>query len=153
MVRTKALSRILRPSSRLIHIGWVGHHSRRNVLIRIVKISPGWIGFGLGVSQSVRLTSSRWEPKGLKWIHHAKSIGWNQNQGGSDIGQNLSTSWVVPSSHRRIRPGVKKRDTSYIRIHLDDMRITKWERSVRRCSAPKSKASVGASSWDGSRKL
>ena len=33
------------------------------------------------------------------------------------------------------------------------MRTTKWERSVIRCSAPKSKASVRASSWNDSRKL
>jgi hypothetical protein len=40
LVRTKALSKIIRPSSELIRIRWVGHHSSRNVLIRIVKIAP-----------------------------------------------------------------------------------------------------------------
>jgi hypothetical protein len=167
LVSTKALSGIIRPSSGMIRIRWVGHHYNRNFLIRIVKISPSWIksrlgvmkispnwiGSRLGVSQSVILTSSRWEPRGLKCIHHSKIIGWNRHRGGRDIGQNLFTSWVVPSIRRRIRPKVKNRDTSYIRIHLGNMRTTKWERSVRRCSAPKSKASVRANSWDGSRKL
>ena len=44
-------------------------------------------------------------------------------------------------------------DTSYIMILLGNMRNSKWEGSVRRCSAPKSRPSVGASSWDDSWKL
>jgi hypothetical protein len=116
----------------------------------VMKTTPNRIGSGLGVSQSVILTSSMWELEGLKSIHHAKSIGQNQHRGGRDIGWNLSTSWVVLSNRRRIRPGVKNRDTSYIRIHLGDMKTTKWKVSVRRCSAPKSKASIRANSWDGS---
>jgi hypothetical protein len=111
LVRTKTLSRIIRPSFGMIRIIWVGNLSSRNVLIRIMKISPGRIrselgvvkvspnriGSGLGVAQSVRLISSRWEPRVLMWILHAKSIGWNRHRGGRDIRRNLSASWVVPS--------------------------------------------------------
>jgi hypothetical protein len=106
LVSTKALSRFIRNSSRLIRIRWVGHYSSRNVLIRIVKIapsrirsilgvmktSPNWNGSRLGVIQSVRITSSRWEPGGLKWIFHAKIIGRNRHRGGRDIRQNLFTN-------------------------------------------------------------
>jgi hypothetical protein len=126
LVRTKTLSGITRTSSGIIRIRWVGNHSSRNVLIRIMKISPGRIrselrvlkispnriGSVLGVAQSVRLTSSKWEYRGLKWIRHAKIIGWNRHRRDRDVRRNLSASWVVPSNCRRIRPGVKKRDTS-----------------------------------------
>jgi hypothetical protein len=73
----------------------------------VIKISPNRIGSGLGVAQSVRLTSSGWEPRGLKWIRHAKSIGRNRHRGGRDIGWNLSARLVVPSSRKRIRPGLR----------------------------------------------
>jgi hypothetical protein len=164
LVRTKPLSEIIKSSFGLIHVRWVGHHSSRNVLIRIMKISPSqirsklgviesaskWIGSGLGVAQCVRLTSFGWEPRRLKWIHHAKIIGRNQHQGGRDIGWNLPANLVVPSSHRRIRVEVKNMENSYIRIHFGDMRTTKQKRSVRRCSSSKSKASVRSNRWDGS---
>jgi hypothetical protein len=48
----------------LIHIGLVGHNSNKNVLLRVIEISPNRIGSGLGVDQSVELTSSRLEFKG-----------------------------------------------------------------------------------------
>jgi hypothetical protein len=65
----------------------------------------------------------------------------------------LSAILVVPSNRRRIRPGVREGETSYIRILLGNMRATKWKESVRRCGAPKSKASIMANNWDGSRRL
>jgi hypothetical protein len=64
LVSTMALSRIVRPSSRMIHKGGVGHHSSRNVLMRVIKISPIRSGPRLGVAQSVKLTSSRCESRG-----------------------------------------------------------------------------------------
>jgi hypothetical protein len=59
-----ALSDIIRPSSGIIHIRLVGHHSRRNVLLRVIEISPNRIGSGLEVAQSVKLTSFELESEG-----------------------------------------------------------------------------------------
>jgi hypothetical protein len=58
LVSTMALSEIVKPSSRLIYKGLVGHHSSRNVLMRVIKTSPSQSGSGLGVSQGMKLTSS-----------------------------------------------------------------------------------------------
>ena len=100
LVRTKNLSEIIRPTFGLIHKIWIGHCSSKNVLIRVMKIAPSWISsklrvvktapnwirFRLGGAQDIRLTSSRWEPIGLKMIRHAKSIDWNRHRGDRDIG-------------------------------------------------------------------
>jgi len=118
-----------------------------------MKISPNRIRSGLGVAQRVRLASSEQEPGGLKWIRHAKSIGRNRHRWGRNIGWNLSARLVVPPGCKRIRTEVKSRDTSYIRVHLRDMRTAKWKWSVRRCSSTKSNASVMANIWDGIQKL
>jgi hypothetical protein len=59
-----ALFGIIRPSSRLIHIRWVGHHSNMNVLLRVIETAPSRIRSRLGVAQSVKLTSPRLETGG-----------------------------------------------------------------------------------------
>jgi hypothetical protein len=51
LVSTMALDGILRTSSRMIHIRLVGHHSSRNILLRVIEIAPSQIGSGLGVAQ------------------------------------------------------------------------------------------------------
>jgi hypothetical protein len=86
MVSTIALSRIISPSSRLIHRMLAGHHSSRNFLLRVIKISANWIGSSLGVYQSMKLTSPRWKYEGKRWIHHAKSVFRNQHRGCRGIG-------------------------------------------------------------------
>ena len=126
LVRTRTLSGIKIPSPEWIRERWIGHHSNRNVLIRVMKIapscinsklrvvktSPKWIRSRSGGAQDIRPTSSGWVSRGLKWIRYAKIIGQIWHRGDRDIGRNLSTSLVVPSSRRRIRPGVKEGDTS-----------------------------------------
>ena len=64
LVSTMDLSRIVRPSSKMIHKRLVGHHSSRNVLMSVIKNSPSWSGSGLGVAQGVKLTSSMHESRG-----------------------------------------------------------------------------------------
>jgi hypothetical protein len=41
----------------LIHEGLVGYHSSRNVMLRVLTISPNWSGSRLGVAQGMKLTS------------------------------------------------------------------------------------------------
>jgi hypothetical protein len=64
LVRTMALSDIINPFSGLIHRRLFGHHSSWNILLRVIEIPPSQIRYGLGVSQSVKLTSSGWELRG-----------------------------------------------------------------------------------------
>jgi hypothetical protein len=64
LVRTMALSGIVRPSSRMIHKRFFGHHSSRNVLMGVIKNAPSWSGSRLGVAQGVKLTSSGCESGG-----------------------------------------------------------------------------------------
>jgi hypothetical protein len=119
LASTVAMSGIVRPSSRMIHKRLVGHHSSRNVLMGVINIAPSQIGSGLGVSQSMKLTSFRCESGGYRWICHAKRVGRNHHRGGRGVGQNLrrslSARLVVPPRSNRIRPGVKSRNASCIR--------------------------------------
>jgi hypothetical protein len=59
-----ALSSVINPSSGIIHKILVGHNSSWNVLLRVIKIIANRIRYGLGVSQSMKLTSFWWEPGG-----------------------------------------------------------------------------------------
>jgi hypothetical protein len=61
LVCTMALSEIVKPPSKLINKGLVGHHSSRNFIMRVINIPPNWSSSRLGVFQSMKLTSSWWK--------------------------------------------------------------------------------------------
>jgi hypothetical protein len=58
LVGPMALCGIVRTFSRMIHKRLLGNHSRMNVLMGVIKVSPSWSGSGLRVAQGVKLTSS-----------------------------------------------------------------------------------------------
>jgi hypothetical protein len=153
LVSTMALFRIVRSSSEMIHKSLFGHHSSRNFLMGVIKIAPSWIGSRLGVAQSLKLAPSECESGGYRWIRHAKCIDQNQHRGGRGVGWNLRrilpARLIVPPKRKRIRPRVKRRNSSHIRSHLRDLRTTKQKWSIRMSSASNSNASIRANSWDG----
>jgi hypothetical protein len=155
LVCAMALSDRIISSSKLIHKRLYGHHTHGNGIIRVIYVAPTRRGSGMGVSHSVKLTSSRWDSERQRGIHHNKCVCWNQHRGRGDKGWNIRSdlpAWLSTPSRRietRIRPGRKMSPTSNYRIRLGNMTSTKQERSIQRSHAPRSKTRIHISHRNG----